>query len=72
MHHVFGDFDFVVVFVDDICIASSNEEEHLTHVRTVFERLKSSGLVLNLDKCKFVQTEVNFLGYHISASGIKP
>lgn len=72
MHHIFGDLDFVVVFVDDICIASSTEEEHRTHVRTVFERLKANGLVLNLEKCKFALPEVDFLGYHISESGIKP
>lgn len=72
MHRIFGDLDFVVVFVDDICIASSTEEEHRKHVHTVFERLKLNGLVLNLEKCKFARTDVDFLGYNISGSGIKP
>lgn len=72
MHRLFSDLDFVVVFVDDICIASTTEEEHQRHVRIVFERLKQNGLVLNLNKCKFAQTNVDFLGYEISESGIKP
>lgn len=40
MHSIFGDLDFVIVFVDDICIASATEEEHQRHVRIVFDRLK--------------------------------
>lgn len=72
MHSIFGDLDFVIVFVDDICIASASEKEHRKHVRVVFERLRKNGLVLNLSKCKFAQSEVDFLGYRVSASGIKP
>lgn len=72
MHRLFGDLDIVVVFLDDICIASATEEEHREHVRIVFQRLKENGLVLNLDKCKFAQKHVGFLGYNINESGIKP
>lgn len=72
MNRIFGDLDFVVVFVDDICIASASEEEHREHIRTVFERLQQNGLVLNLTKCKFAQTEVDFLGYRVCSDGIKP
>lgn len=72
MHKLFGDLDFVVIFMDDICIASSSPEEHRRHVRTVFERLQSNGLVINLPKCKFAQGEVEFLGYVIGKNGVRP
>lgn len=72
MHSIFGDLDFVIVFVDDICIASATEEEHQRHVRIVFDRLKKNGLVLNLAKCKFAQPEVDFLGYRVNAEGVRP
>lgn len=72
MNRIFGDLDFVVVFVDDICIASASEEEHREHIRVVFERLRQNGLVLNLVKCRFAQTEVDFLGYRVCCDGIKP
>lgn len=72
MHSIFGDLDFVIVFVDDICVASATEEEHQRHVRIVFDRLRKNGLVLNLSKGKFAQTEVDFLGYRVNTEGVKP
>lgn len=72
MNRIFGDLDFVVVFVDDICIASISEEEHRDHIRVVFERLQQNGLVLNLTKCRFALKEVDFLGYRVCEEGIKP
>lgn len=72
MHRVFSDMDFVVVFVDDICIASSSPEEHYNHVRAVFQRLKSYGLVINVAKSCFAKSSVNFLGYVVNGDGILP
>lgn len=72
MHKVFHDMDFVIVFVDDICIASHTLEEHYQHVRAVFERLKSFGLVINVAKSQFAEESVEFLGYTISKDGILP
>lgn len=72
MHQVFVDMDFVVVFVDDICIASSTEEEHYQHVRAVFERLRSYGLVINVAKSHFAERTVEFLGYLVSKDGVLP
>lgn len=72
MHRIFGDLDFVITFIDDICIASASEEEHNDHVRIVFERLRENGLVINLSKCRFAQPQVEFLGYLVSSDGILP
>ena len=72
MHKILGDLDFVVVYIDDICIASSNHEEHKRHVRMVFDRLREHGLVINLEKSKFAQENVEFLGYLVSSSGVLP
>ena len=72
MHRVFSDMNFVVVFVDDICIASESREAHHRHVRQVFERLQSYGLVINVAKCKFAEPSVEFLGYMIGQDGILP
>lgn len=72
MDRLFADLDFVVTFIDDICIASSSMEEHRHHVRIVLERLHSNGLVINVAKSQFARTEVDFLGYVVSGDGIRP
>ena len=39
-----GDLDFLYAYIDDILIASSTQEEHQMHLRTVFEQLKRFSL----------------------------
>ncbi|GFV86255.1 retrovirus-related Pol polyprotein from transposon 297 [Trichonephila clavipes] len=49
-----------------------NAEEHCSHLRTIFQRLSSYGLKLNISKCVFGVTELIFLGHLITPDGIKP
>nr|XP_029732867.1 uncharacterized protein K02A2.6-like [Aedes albopictus] len=53
----------LIVFIDDILIASKTIEEHLQTVKDVLETLADNGLELQLTKCQFVKTCVEFLGY---------
>ena len=64
--------DFVFVYLDDILVASRSLEEHLQHLRALFQRLSDRGLVINPAKCLFGKAEVNFLSHTISAAGIRP
>lgn len=66
------DPDFVFVYLDDILIASSSLDEHLQHLRALFQRLSDRGLVINPAECEFGKSEVNFLSHTISAAGIRP
>ena len=59
-------------FVDDILIASENESSHLKDIDAVLERLKQYGLSCSPNKCEFIKTEIDFLGFTISGTGIKP
>ena len=72
MDSVFRGLDFVFGYIDDVLVASSSPEEHLRHLRLVFERLDEHGLTINPDKCEFGRPEISFLGHHIPASGIQP
>ncbi|GFR95202.1 Pol polyprotein [Elysia marginata] len=41
------------VYLDDILVASSSDQEHLQDIRSVCSRLQDSGLVIKLEKCLF-------------------
>lgn len=72
IHQVLSGLDFCIPYLDDIIIASSNEEEHENHLRQVLNRLKQHGLKLNPAKCNLGKTSVTFLGCLITPSGVKP
>ncbi len=72
MDEIFGDLDFVKVYLDDILIASENVEMHSKHLEIVFQRLAENGLTINLDKCEFGKTEIEFLGHLVQPNIIKP
>ncbi|CAH8609818.1 unnamed protein product [Dicrocoelium dendriticum] len=72
MDQVLRGLDFVYVYIDDVLIASATPDEHLSHLRMVFERFENHGININPDKCKFGQPTVEFLGHKIDGEGIKP
>ena len=61
---------FVIVFIDDILVYSSSLEEHLEHLRIVFQTLRERQLYAKLSKCQFWLDRVTFLGHVISAEGV--
>ena len=61
----------MVVFIDDILIYSSSREEHEQHLRSVLHTLKNNQLYAKFSKCEFWLDSVAFLGYVVSAEGIK-
>jgi transposase InsO family protein len=52
----------VIVYMDDILVFSKDLETHRTTVKEVLKRLRQHRLYLKLEKCKFEQEEVEFLG----------
>ena len=60
----------VMVYIDDIVIFSKSREDHVRHLRAVFDKLREFGLKLKPSKCSFAQPEVKLLGYNVSGEGI--
>ena len=63
---------FCFVYMDDIIIFSKSLQEHLQHLKLIFEELKQYDLKIQLDKSEYLRKEVPFLGHIITADGIKP
>ena len=66
------DWEFVFTYLDDILIVSKSFEKYLSHVRRVLERLQEAGLRLKPEKCAFVKSEIDCLGFTLSATGVRP
>ena len=62
---------FVIVYLDDILIYSTDTQEHVQHVRQVLEKLSQAQLFCKLEKCLFHVSQVDFLGHRISTEGIQ-
>ncbi|KAI2648698.1 Transposon Tf2-9 polyprotein [Labeo rohita] len=62
---------FIYVYLDDILIFSSSLQEHVQHVRRVLQRLLENGLFVKAEKCDFHAQSVPFLGYIVSAEGMR-
>ena len=66
------DGKFAVAYLDDILVYSETFEDHIEHIKNVFDRLKEAFLSLNKNKCHFIKEEIDYLGHVISNKGIKP
>ena len=64
--------DFAMGYLDDIIIFSRTKEEHLEHLRIIFDRLRQADLKLKLNKCSFFKKHIRYLGHLISDEGIQP
>jgi hypothetical protein len=64
--------DYVFSFLDDEGVFSKSREQHWTHLRTLLAILAANGLALNLKKCVFAVSEMDFLGHCISAASVVP
>jgi len=62
----------VLIYMDDILIATERMDEHLTILREVFEIAQRHRLKFRLDKCSFLYDRITYLGYLICENSIQP
>jgi len=72
MTHVLQPFmgKFLIVYFDDILVYNKSRIDHVDHLRQLFHTLREPKLFANLKKCIFIQPQVLFLGFIVSAQGI--
>jgi hypothetical protein len=59
-----------LVFFDDNLIYNRTYEEHLEHLRAVFQLLQKDHWLVKRSKCVFGQRQLRYLGHIISAAGV--
>ena len=72
MNQVLDNCNFAMTYLDDIIIFSETEEEHLAHIKEIFQRLEAVDLKMKRSKCDFFKKHIHYLGHLISADGIRP
>jgi len=63
--------DFVIVYLDDILVFSKTWEEHLKHVKQTLDVLKRENIYVELSKCEFGKTSLNYLGHIVGGGELK-
>ena len=71
MTGILKDFNFVIAHLHDIIIFSNTQQEHLSHIRKVFETLQTAKLSMKRSTCNFFSKEIQYLGHILSATGIQ-
>lgn len=73
MNHLFASYMgvFMYVYLDDIIIFSDSIEDHLKHIRIVFNILRKERLFLGPNKMQFFTEELRILGHVVSDEGIR-
>lgn len=72
MEQVLQDLPNSSAYLDDVITASTNTHKHLEDLENLFKRIESANLKIKPSKCVFGASEIKFLGFQVSKSGIKP
>lgn len=65
-------FKEAYAYMDDVIIPSKTIEEGLEKLEGILELFRNCGITLNLSKCYFLKTSIDYLGFEVSEAGIKP
>lgn len=63
---------YLLVYIDDLLIPFTNISQGLEYLDQTLQTLSATGFTINLSKCKFFVTEIEYLGQIISAEGVRP
>ena len=61
-----------IIYIDDCIVFGSTVDDHINRLSEVLNRFRQANLKLKPKKCELLKDEVTFLGYRVSAKGVKP
>ena len=72
MSELFEDEEGIEVIIDDILVHGKDTPEHDRRLKRALEILEKANVILNMDKCRFRQSELVYYGHIVGAHGVKP
>jgi len=70
MNMVLRGLSCCLAFIDDTLVFSATFEQHLVDLQKLFDRFRAAKLKLKPTKAKLFQNECDFVGHHVSSSGL--
>uniref|UniRef100_A0A0N5BKC6 RNA-directed DNA polymerase n=1 Tax=Strongyloides papillosus TaxID=174720 RepID=A0A0N5BKC6_STREA len=61
----------IYLYIDDILIATESIAENIMILKNVFELLQTNDLKININKSKWIQSSVDFLGMTLTENGLQ-
>ena len=68
----FEDIENTCIYFDNMYITGKTDREHIETINKVLTRCSEKGLTLKKEKCEFMQSSIDFLGYKLSKDGLSP
>lgn len=65
-------YDLAMPYMDDLLSPATTIDDGLDKLRKILESLRKASLTLNVKKCYFFQTSLDYLGYEVSKDGLRP
>ena len=62
----------ISMYIDDVLISSKTFDEYIYNMLWLFDKLRKNYFTIKLDKCEVFRKSIQFLGFVLSADGIKP
>ena len=74
MQNCMGELNFIycLIYLDNLILFLWTAEEHLHHLRVVFDCCREYNLKLKPLKCSLFREEINNLAHKVSKAGIHP
>ena len=63
---------YCLIYLDNVITFSTDEDDHLCHMRVIFDRFRAEHLKLKPSKCSLFRDEIVFLAHHVTKDGVQP
>ena len=73
MNEMFRGLELIQAYIDDLLIIMKGDwSDHLDKLELTLQKLKENGLKCNIEKSSFRQTKMEYLGFWVNSTGIRP